>query len=195
VAVLKSGVHATLAGIVLAMFIPFRAPGGTSVASAGPESPPRGLEDALHPWVIFTVLPVFAFANAGVSIGSLSITDTFHSVRLGIATGLFFGKQLGIMAMCWIAVRLGIAALPEGMGWRQVHGMILLCGIGFTMSLFIASLAFDEQGITYQGLDRMGILIGSFVSGFIGYVVFRMIYGPNAEKGKSGGSDPINRQE
>jgi NhaA family Na+:H+ antiporter len=172
VAVLKSGVHATLAGVVLAMFIPLRGrePSPSSCAS---EPPLHRIEDSLHPWVAFGVLPLFAFANAGVSIKAVSIADMLHSVPLGIMTGLFFGKQIGTLAMCWLAVRLGIASPPEGVGWRQLYGVTLLCGIGFTMSLFIASLAFEQGGPAYQGLERLGILIGSFLSGAIGYFVLR----------------------
>ena len=172
-AVLKSGVHATLAGVVLAMFIPLRVP-QTSRSSPGPTSLLRHLEHTLHPWVAFGILPVFAFANAGVSIEGLSISDTLHPVPLGIVTGLFLGKQIGILVMCWLAIWLGMASLPDGVSWWQIHGTALLCGIGFTMSLFIASLAFDQGGTAYLGLERLGILIGTFVSGLLGYVVLRM---------------------
>jgi NhaA family Na+:H+ antiporter len=180
VAVLKSGVHATLAGVVLAMFIPLHVP-ERSLSSHAPESPLRHLEHTLHPWVAFGVLPIFAFANAGVSIVELSLTDTLHSVPLGIMTGLFLGNQIGVLAMCWLAVRLGIASRPEGVGWWQLYGTTLLCGIGFTMSLFIASLAFEQGGTAYLGLERLGILIGSFVSGLFGYVVLRVTLGNRAK--------------
>ncbi|MBC8366558.1 Na+/H+ antiporter NhaA [bacterium] len=172
VAVLKSGVHATLAGVVLAMFIPLRMPKNGS-------SPPLSdslllhLEHALHPWVAFGVLPLFAFANAGVSIGDLSLADTLQPVPLGIVSGLFLGKQIGILGLSWIAVRLGIASRPDGIGWGQLYGVALLCGIGFTMALFIASLAFEQSGADYLGLERLGILIGSLVSGLAGYAVLR----------------------
>lgn len=172
VAVLKSGVHATLAGVVLAMFIPLRAPDKSQ--SQTPESPLRHLEHTLHPWVAFGILPVFALANAGVSIVELSISDTFHPVPLGIVTGLFLGKQIGVLALCWIATRVRIASLPEGVGWWQLHGTALLCGIGFTMSLFISSLAFEQGNTAYLGLERLGILIGSLVSGLLGYIVLRV---------------------
>ncbi len=172
VAVLKSGIHATLAGVVLAMFIPLRGP--DKLQSQTPESPLRHLEHTLHPWVAFGVLPIFAFANAGVSLGELSISDMFHPVPLGIVTGLFFGKQIGVLALCWIATRVRIASLPEGVSWRQLHGTALLCGIGFTMSLFIASLAFEQGNTAYLGLERLGILIGSLVSGLSGYIVLRV---------------------
>jgi len=172
VAVLKSGVHATLAGVVLAMFIPLRVPDQSR--SLIPESPLRHLEHTLHPWVAFGILPIFAFANAGVSIVGLSISNTFHPVPLGIVTGLFVGKQIGVLAFCWIGIRARIASLPEDVGWRQLHGAALLCGIGFTMSLFIASLAFEQGNTAYLGLERLGILIGSLVSGLLGYIVLRV---------------------
>ena len=172
VAVLKSGVHATLAGVVVAMFIPLRVPDGSG--TQGPGSPLRQLEHMLHPWVAFGILPVFAFANAGVAIAGLSFSDTLHPVPLGIITGLFLGKQIGVLALCWIATRLGMASLPEGVGWRQIYGTALLCGIGFTMSLFIASLAFEQGSADYLGLERLGILIGSLVSGLLGYIVLRI---------------------
>jgi NhaA family Na+:H+ antiporter len=172
VAVLKSGVHATLAGVVLAMFIPLRMP-EKSMSTNTSESMLRHLEHTLHPWVAFGVLPVFAFANAGVPIVELSIADTLHPVPLGIVTGLFLGKQVGVLGMCWLAVRLGISSPPEGVGWRQLHAAALLSGIGFTMSLFIASLAFEQGATAYLGLERLGILIGSFVSGLCGYIVLR----------------------
>ena len=166
VAVLKSGVHATLAGVVLALFIPLR-------ETAHDHSPLRHLEHRLHPWVAFGVLPIFAFANAGVSLRGLSLADLAHPVPLGIALGLFAGKQIGIMLTSWLAVRLGLAALPAGTGWRPLYGVSLLCGIGFTMSLFVASLAFEQGGGEYGGLERLGILSGTFVSAIAGYVVLR----------------------
>jgi len=172
VAVLKSGVHATLAGVVLAMFIPLRAPGRTRSPTS--ESPLRHLEHMLHPWVAFGILPVFAFANAGVPILGLSPRDTFHPVPLGIVAGLFLGKQIGVLAFCWIGIRARVASLPEGVDWRQLHGAALLCGIGFTMSLFIASLAFEQGSTAYLGLERLGILIGSLASGLLGYIVLRV---------------------
>ena len=176
VAVLKSGVHATLAGVALAMFIPLRVPKGTG-ASPSSESLLHHLEHALHPWVAFGVLPVFAFANAGVSMVGLSIRDTLHPVPLGIIVGLFLGKQIGILAMCWLATRLRLAALPEAVGWWPLYGAALLCGIGFTMSLFIASLAFEPGDGAHLGLERLGILIGTAVSGLFGYFVLRATLG------------------
>jgi Na+:H+ antiporter, NhaA family len=163
VVILKSGVHATLAGVVLAMFIPME--------------PLRKLEDALHPWAAFGILPVFAFANAGVPVLGLSLADLTHAVPLGVAAGLVVGKQVGIMAACALAVGAGLAALPDGVRWPHVYGAALLCGIGFTMSLFIASLAFEQGGADFLGLERLGILLGSLVSGLCGYGVLRLLLG------------------
>ncbi len=168
-ALLKSGVHATLAGVLLAMFIPLRAP----ERQAG-ESPLHRLERALHPWIAFGVLPLFAFANAGVPVSGIAAAQLLHPVTLGIASGLFVGKQLGIMLACWLAVRFGLAALPRDTDWGLLYGVSLLCGIGFTMSLFIASLAFGADSGDYSGLERIGILSGSLVSGVAGYLVLRL---------------------
>ena len=165
-AILKSGVHATLAGVVVAMFIPLNTRDGSS--------PAQQLEHSLHPWVAFGVLPIFAFANAGVTLSGLSPGDVVQTVPLGIMIGLFAGKQIGIFVMCWLPVKLGLAARPEGASWRQLYAIAILCGIGFTMSLFIASLAFAEAGVDYHGADRLGILMGSLVSGITGYFVLKL---------------------
>lgn len=169
IAVLKSGVHATLAGVVLAMFIPMRA------RDSGGEvtSPLRDLEHALHPWVAFGVLPLFAFANAGVPLTGLALSDVLHPVPLGIALGLFIGKPVGIMLMSWVAVRLGVASLAAGLRWTQVFGVAVLCGVGFTMSLFVASLAYGPDA-PHANLDRLGILVGSGLSGLVGYALLRL---------------------
>jgi NhaA family Na+:H+ antiporter len=168
IAVLKSGVHATLAGVAVAMFIPLRVP------PSGPaESPLHSLEHALHPWVAFGILPLFALANAGVSMRGLSPADLLHPLPLGIIVGLLVGKQIGVMAASGVAVGLGIASLPEGVRWPQLYGTTLLCGIGFTMSLFIASLAFEQGGVANVGLERLGIVAGSLLAGLTGYVVLR----------------------
>jgi NhaA family Na+:H+ antiporter len=175
VTILKSGVHATLAGVVVAMFIPLK-PGAAAGAGAGPveaEPPLRRLEHALHPWVAFGILPIFALANAGVPLLGLSMPNALHPVPLGIIVALFFGKQIGVLVPCWIATKLRLAALPDGVRWRQLHGMSLLCGIGFTMGLFIASLAFEHGEAAELRLERVGILIGSFVSGLAGYLALR----------------------
>ncbi len=171
VAVLKSGVHATLAGVALAMCIPLR----TRDARPDAESPLHALEHSLHPWVSYGVMPVFAFANAGVPVLGLAVADLVHPVPLGIMAGLFLGKQVGVLAACGLAVMLRAASLPEGVGWRALHGAALLCGIGFTMSLFIASLAFEAGDGGYLGLERLGILLGSLVSGIVGFLVLRAL--------------------
>lgn len=183
IALLKSGVHATLAGVVLAMFIPLRSSSKPN-SDADNDSPLRQLEETLHPWVAFGVLPIFAFANAGVAISGFALSDSVHGVPLGIVGGLFLGKQIGILLLCWLAVKIGIAALPEGLGWRQIHGAAVLCGIGFTMSLFIASLAFEQGGGAYAGLDRLGILVASIASGVLGYFLLRATL-----RGAPGGSE------
>lgn len=172
IVVLKSGVHATLAGVVAALFIPI---GRQGDAEDGVESESllHHLEHALHPWVAFGVLPVFAFANAGISVLDLSLSDLLHPVPLGIAGGLVVGKLVGIVTLSGLAVRSGIASLPEGTSWPQLVATALLCGIGFTMSLFIASLAFEHGGGAYLGLDRLGIIVGSLISGTLGYLVLR----------------------
>jgi NhaA family Na+:H+ antiporter len=172
VAVLKSGVHATLAGVVLAAFIPH----GTEPDAQDSHEKASlllHLEHMLHPWVAFGVLPVFALANAGVPLLNLSLSDLIHPVSLGIVGGLFLGKFVGIMGMSGLAVVLKVADLPEGVGWRHLQGTALLCGVGFTMSLFIASLAFEQGGGAFFGLERLGILVGSLLSGIVGYGLLR----------------------
>ncbi|MEM0968170.1 MAG: Na+/H+ antiporter NhaA, partial [Verrucomicrobiota bacterium] len=140
VAVLKSGVHATLAGVAMAAFIP------AGQYGKDPKGMAYRMEHGLHPWVLFGVLPIFAFANAGVPLIGLSPSALIQPVPLGIALGLFLGKQVGIFGASWLAVRSGIAHLPEGVKWGQIYGLSALCGIGFTMSLFIGSLAFEGGG-------------------------------------------------
>lgn len=171
VAVLKSGVHATLAGVAVAAFIPYRPVKGA------PEGSPTLLEDLEHqvqPWVAYGVLPLFAFANAGLPLGDLTLGALFEPVPLGIALGLFLGKQIGVFCMSWLAVKGGLARLPDGVNWRQIYGVSLLCGIGFTMSLFIGSLAFEQNGGEGSAFDeRLGILVGSLFSAVAGTVVLR----------------------
>lgn len=164
VAVLKSGVHATLAGVVLALCVPLRAEGGAS--------PLHRLEHILQPWVAFGIMPVFAFANAGVPLGGVGLTDLADPLPLGIALGLFIGKQAGVLAFCWAAIRLGLAGLPPGADWRQFHGAALLTGIGFTMSLFIGNLAFDRPD--QLAAIRLGVLGGSLLAAISGYLVLKM---------------------
>ena len=166
-AVLKSGVHATLAGVAVAMAIPLRP---APAAPDNPESPLHKLEHALQPWVAFAIVPIFGFANAGVSFAGLSPAILVTSVPLGIALGLFLGKQLGIAAAAWIAIRLRVADLPADASWRQFYGVAILCGIGFTMSLFIGALAFGE-GSALGDAVKIGVLAGSLLSAVAGYVL------------------------
>lgn len=167
VAVLKSGVHATLAGVVLAVFIPLRDPDKES-------SPLHEIEHDLHTAVAYGILPVFAFANAGISLSGVSFESFLHPVPLGIIAGLFIGKQVGVFAFCALGVLLGIARLPEDLRWAHIYGTALLCGVGFTMSLFIGSLAFEETGVNLLFDERLGIITGSLLSGIGGYLVLRM---------------------
>ena len=167
IAMLKSGVHATLAGVLMAMFIPMR-------SKTDPEfSPLKTIEHDLHSIVAFFVLPVFAFANAGISFSDIESHQILHGVPLGIAFGLFFGKQIGIFGLCWIFIKLRITSLPAGMNWKSLYGTAALCGIGFTMSLFISSLAFEETGVNLLFDERIGIILGSLTSGILGYAVLR----------------------
>ena len=167
-AVLKSGVHATLAGVVIAFFIPLR--GGE-----GEESPLRRLEHALHPWVAFGVVPLFAVANSGVRLAGMAVRDALHPVPLGIFAGLVLGKPIGVLGLSWIATKVRLAALPEGVGWRQLSGVGILCGVGFTMSLFIASLAAEQGDAAHANVARLGILAGSLVAGVAGWLALRSV--------------------
>jgi Na+:H+ antiporter, NhaA family len=162
VCVLKSGVHATLAGVVLAFCIPLKTAHDTP-------SPLQTLEHALHPWVAYAILPLFAFANAGVSLTGVTLESFTHHVPMGIAAGLLLGKMLGVFGLTWLAIKMGLAALPTGANWGQVLGVSILCGIGFTMSLFVGSLAFVPGQSEFAGMDRMGILTGSILAALIGY--------------------------
>jgi len=167
VSMLKSGVHATLAGVVLAMFIPLKSATRTNY------SPLQNLEHDLHATVAFFILPIFAFANSGISFAGINTEHVFHSVPLGIAIGLFIGKQMGIFGICWLAITLKLTGLPKGMSWGSLYGTAILCGIGFTMSLFIGSLAFEETDTNLLFDERLGIILGSLASGFVGYLVLR----------------------
>jgi len=170
VAVLKSGVHATLAGVVLAAFIPMRDTADPS------RSPLRELEHDLHQVVAFGVLPLFAFVNAGISLSGVGFGDLLHNVPLGIASGLFIGKQLGIFLFCFVALKLGLARLPEGASLSGLYGVAILCGVGFTMSLFVGSLAFENTSLDPEMVfdERVGIILGSLLSGFLGYLVLHL---------------------
>jgi len=163
----KSGVHATLAGVVLAMFIPIHDP-------KNPEySPLKAMEHDLHSLVAFFILPVFAFCNAGINLEGVGIEQVMHSVPVGIALGLFVGKQVGVFGFCYLAIRMGLTALPKGMTFTSLYGTAALCGIGFTMSLLVGSLAFEETGVNLMFDERLGIILGSLASGVVGYFVIR----------------------
>lgn len=166
--VLKSGVHATLAGVALAFFIPIRDPKNEH------RSPLRELENDLHPPVVYGILPLFAFANAGMVLAGDMLALIMHPITIGITIGLFIGKQVGVISFVWLAIKLRLARLPAGVNWRQVYGVALLCGIGFTMSLFIGSLAFEKQPVDFSNQVRLGILLGTLLSAIFGYVVLRL---------------------
>jgi Na+:H+ antiporter, NhaA family len=166
VSVLKSGVHATVAGVVLAMFIPLKSSGEADEAR-----PAIHLEHALKPWSAWFIMPVFAFANAGLSLADLSLDSLFEAVPLGIVAGLFVGKQVGIVLGAALLIWLGLAATPAGGSWRGLYGVSILGGIGFTMSLFIGTLAFDD--VAYESQVRLGVLVGSLLSAVVGYAVLR----------------------
>lgn len=165
-AVLKSGVHATLAGVIVGFFIPLKEQQGTS--------PAKQLEHVLHPWVAYLILPLFAFANAGVSLQGVTLEGLTSLLPLGIMAGLFIGKPLGIGLFCWLALRLNLARLPQGTTGKQIFAVSVLCGIGFTMSIFISTLAFgglDPSLITWA---KLGILIGSLLAAVTGYSLLRI---------------------
>jgi Na+:H+ antiporter, NhaA family len=161
--VLKSGVHATLAGVITALAVPVRDPAGGS--------PLQRAEHGLHPWVAFLVLPMFGFCNAGVSLAGTSLETLAQPVTLGIGLGLVLGKAIGVFGASWLAIRLGLAAMPAEAGHRQLLGVAMLCGIGFTMSLFIGSLAFAGQGAEWEARVKLGVLAGSLVAGVAGTLI------------------------
>jgi NhaA family Na+:H+ antiporter len=168
-AVLASGVHATVAGVLAAAAIPVvRTPGAPDSA----ESPLHRLEHAITPWVAFLIVPLFGFANAGVTIAGLGLEQVLAPLPLGIALGLLIGKQVGIFGAVWLSIRLGLAGRPGGATWLQVYGAAMLCGIGFTMSLFIGGLAFPARPLLIEEA-KIGILLGSIVSAVAGYLVLR----------------------
>ncbi|WP_313081842.1 Na+/H+ antiporter NhaA [Atlantibacter sp.] len=167
-AVLKSGIHATLAGVIIGFFIPLKAQRG--------HSPARELEHILHPWVAFLILPLFAFANAGVSLQGVTMEGLTSLLPLGIIAGLFIGKPLGISLFCLLAIKLRLASLPEGTTFREIMAVGVLCGIGFTMSIFIATLAFSNADPTFITWAKLGILIGSLLAAIVGYGLLRIRY-------------------
>jgi NhaA family Na+:H+ antiporter len=166
IAVLKSGVHATLAGVVIAFCIPMRDKQGNS--------PLSDLEHDLHSPVVFVILPLFAFANAGLSLAGMSIEDLTHPVTLGVISGLFIGKALGILGFVGLGVALRFVQIPKNVNWIQLLGVAFACGIGFTMSLFIAGLAFEHGSDDYYSGDRLGILVGSILSALVAFVLLHI---------------------
>jgi len=167
VAVLKSGVHATIAGVLLAFTIPFR-PGSSQ------PSPLHQLEHDLNAPVAFAILPLFAFANAGIAFSGMTLESLLHPIPLGIAMALFVGKQLGVFLFSWVTVQLGWAQLPKGATWGGIYGVAVLCGIGFTMSLFIGKLAFSGDQAPADVDERTGIMLGSLIAALVGYVILRL---------------------
>ena len=166
VSVLKSGVHATLAGVLLAFTIPLN----RQSRQGEPLNLSKSLEHDLHYWVAFFILPIFAFVNAGIDLRDISLNQMLDPVPMGVMLGLFLGKQLGVFGFSFLAIKLGLAKLPKDSNWLQLYGVSVLTGIGFTMSLFITSLAFvDDQ--TYLFTDKLAVLLGSFASGLLGYMI------------------------
>jgi len=173
IAVLKSGVHATLAGVATAFFIPM-------TCKKNPEhSPCKHLEHSLHPWVAFGILPIFAFANAGVPFTGMGLHSLGEPVTLGIIAGLVVGKQLGIFSVLWLTIKTGISPMPQGVTWLHLYAVSILCGIGFTMSLFIGGLAFDD--LAHQASIRLGVLVGSMISAFMGFAL--LYFAPEKKDG------------
>jgi NhaA family Na+:H+ antiporter len=172
-ATLLSGIHATISGVLLAMFIP--------LFKENPEvSPLKKLEHQLHPWVVYSILPIFAFANSGLHIQSTGIEQLLHPVPVGIALGLFLGKQLGVFGLSFVAIKMKIAQLPTGVNFKKLYGASILCGIGFTMSLFVGGLAFHKNGMQVDFDERLGIILGSLISGLAGYFALRVFTKPVA---------------
>ncbi|HWI86059.1 MAG TPA: Na+/H+ antiporter NhaA [Sphingomonas sp.] len=167
-AVLMSGVHATVAGVLTATMIPVRDQKGDDVE----QSPLHRLEHALQPWNAFLIVPLFGFANAGVSLGGIGLANLVAPLPLAVAAGLFVGKQIGVMGSIWIATKCGFAPKPAGASWTQLYGVALLCGVGFTMSLFIGGLAFDSPLLIDE--VKIGVLGGSLVSALLGYAMLRI---------------------
>jgi len=167
IAILKSGVHATLAGVILALFIPLK------TAEENKRSPLKELEGDLDQSVTFIILPLFAFVNGGISLENITLTYITHPIPLGIFLGLFIGKQFGIFTFCYLAVKLKIATLPRDINWHILYGTSILAGVGFTMSLFIASLSFEKTEVNVLFDERLGIMIGSIASAITGYLVLK----------------------
>ena len=183
--VLKSGVHATLAGVVLGFAIPLD-------GKEEGQSPLKVMEHAIHPYAAFLILPLFAFANAGVSLEGISWQSLSQALPIGIALGLLIGKPVGIFTFSWLAVKMGLARLPEGVNFKQIFAVSLLCGIGFTMSIFISSLAFVGNAEEYITLSRLGILIGSTLAAVIGYFTLRLVLPKLSDLPEDEAKRPIN---
>lgn len=166
VSVLKSGVHATLAGVLIGFIIPLN--------KGAEHSPLKELEHKLHPYVAFIILPLFAFANAGVSLNGVTMSGLFDNLPMGIICGLLIGKPLGISLICYLAIKLKIAKLPPGVNFKQIVAVSILCGIGFTMSMFISSLAFEHAALDFMSYSRLAILIGSTMAAVCGYFTLKM---------------------
>lgn len=173
VIILKSGVHATLAGVIAAFSIPMSKPDGSH------HSPLETLEHELHPWVAYAVLPMFAFVNAGISFSGMGLDSLMEPVTLGIALGLFLGKQIGIFGLLYLTIRAGWAPMPSGANWAQLYGVSAIAGIGFTMSLFIGGLAFEHA--QFDASIRLGVLAGSIASGIVGFLLLTMVKGGNQD--------------
>lgn len=167
VCILKSGVHATLAGVIVGFLIPLHGTNNTK--------PSEELEHVLHPWVAYMILPIFAFANSGVQLNGVTFDGLMSTLPLGVSAGLLFGKPLGIFLFSWVSVKLGFAKLPESINLRQVFAVSVLCGIGFTMSIFITGLAFDGLDDSYSTYSRLGILLGSTLAAFLGYFLLKVV--------------------
>ena len=169
VSVLKSGVHATLAGVALAFMIPLSSKDkeGNNFSMA------KEMEYDLHNWVAYMILPLFAFVNAGVDLKGISLEEMAGPVPLGIMLGLFIGKQVGVFGFSWLAIKMGLASLPKGSNWTLLYGVSVLTGIGFTMSLFVDTLAYNDTQI-YHYADKLAILLGSFLSAIVGYIILRL---------------------
>ncbi len=173
--VLKSGVHATLAGVALGLLIPLK------LKNKDGNSPLKVLEHTLHPWVAFGVIPLFAFANSGIPLKGITYQTFLEPITLGIMLGLFFGKQIGVMAITALASRFKLTHLPEGVSWPQFYGMAVLTGIGFTMSLFIGTLAFTD--VTFAMPVRLGVLAGSFLAAVVGLAILLFTTKPHKKSG------------
>lgn len=166
VCILQSGIHATLAGVILGFLIPLKTEG---------KSPARRIEHGIHPWVAWLILPLFAFANAGVSFQGVTLEGVMSLLPMGIAAGLLIGKPVGIMLFCWVSLKLKITRLPPGINLRQVAAVSVLCGIGFTMSIFLASLAFGDADASIMVFAKIGILLGSVLSAVIGFIMLSQV--------------------